>query len=228
MPAFAGAHTTLPVLGVDVPEFAKDEKGKTRDFVFIVNESLRNECTEEARQMVYVVDITDEKNPFTVANYQVAEESGDFCSRGGRFGAHASNEYQPSGVRQAHPVLLVVQRRRARGGHPRSVPPEGDRLLHSRDHRARPTSAASRRRPAQRCKIAIQTNNVEVDNRGYIYAVDRADTGVHILELTGRGARAWPTSSELTRVTELRGDCPPVQGEDYGGDGSRDVPHPPR
>jgi hypothetical protein len=37
----------------------------------------------------------------------------------------------------------------------------------------------------QSCKTAIQSNNVEVDDRGYIYVVDRADTGVHILELTG-------------------------------------------
>jgi len=36
-----------------------------------------------------------------------------------------------------------------------------------------------------RCKVAIQTNNVEVDERGYIYLVDRADTGLHIVELTG-------------------------------------------
>ena len=34
-------------------------------------------------------------------------------------------------------------------------------------------------------KRAIQTNNVEVDDRGYVYAVDRANTGMHILELTG-------------------------------------------
>ena len=37
----------------------------------------------------------------------------------------------------------------------------------------------------ERCKIAIQTNNVETDDRGYIYIVDRANTGMHILELTG-------------------------------------------
>ena len=36
-----------------------------------------------------------------------------------------------------------------------------------------------------RCKVAIQTNNVETDDRGYIYIVDRANTGMHILELTG-------------------------------------------
>ena len=37
----------------------------------------------------------------------------------------------------------------------------------------------------ERCKVAIQTNNVEVDDRGYIYIVDRANTGMHVLELTG-------------------------------------------
>ena len=36
-----------------------------------------------------------------------------------------------------------------------------------------------------RCKIAIQTNNLEVDDRGYIYLVDRANTGLHVVELTG-------------------------------------------
>ena len=40
----------------------------------------------------------------------------------------------------------------------------------------------------ERCKTAIQTNNVEVDDRGYIYVVDRANTGMHILELTGARA----------------------------------------
>jgi hypothetical protein len=40
-----------------------------------------------------------------------------------------------------------------------------------------------------RCKTAIQSNNVETDDRGYIYVVDRANTGMHILELTGE-ARA--------------------------------------
>jgi hypothetical protein len=37
----------------------------------------------------------------------------------------------------------------------------------------------------ERCKTAIQTNNLEVDDRGYIYAADRANTGLHIVELTG-------------------------------------------
>jgi hypothetical protein len=37
----------------------------------------------------------------------------------------------------------------------------------------------------ERCTTSIQSNNVETDDRGYIYVVDRANTGMHILELTG-------------------------------------------
>ena len=33
------------------------------------------------------------------------------------------------------------------------------------------------------------TNNVEVDNRGFIYAVDRNGAGLDILELTGRAKK---------------------------------------
>ena len=40
------------------------------------------------------------------------------------------------------------------------------------------------------CKIAIQSNNPEVDDRGYIYVVDRANTGMHILELSGPARQA--------------------------------------
>ena len=36
-----------------------------------------------------------------------------------------------------------------------------------------------------RCKVEIQTNNVEADDRGFIYIVDRANTGMHVLERTG-------------------------------------------
>ena len=42
--------------------------------------------------MVFLVDVTTPSKPFSVANFQVPETSGNFCTRGGRFGAHASNE----------------------------------------------------------------------------------------------------------------------------------------
>jgi hypothetical protein len=36
-----------------------------------------------------------------------------------------------------------------------------------------------------KCKKAGVTNNVEIDDRGFIYGADRAGGGLHILRLTG-------------------------------------------
>src|SRR2546426_73268 len=74
-----GAHTSIPVPGVELAEFAKD-KAAPRDFVMVVNESLANEC-QEPRQRMWVVDVTDEKQPVGVATFNVPEPSGNFCSR---------------------------------------------------------------------------------------------------------------------------------------------------
>ena len=43
--------------------------------------------------------------------------------------------------------------------------------------------------PARSCKVAIQTNNVENDERGLVYLADRANTGLHIVRLTGEAAK---------------------------------------
>ena len=40
-----------------------------------------------------------------------------------------------------------------------------------------------------RCKTATQSNNLETDDCGYIYVVDRANTGMHVLELTGEARK---------------------------------------
>ena len=42
--------------------------------------------------MVWFADVTVESQPMVVSNFTVPEASGDFCSRGGRFGSHSSNE----------------------------------------------------------------------------------------------------------------------------------------
>ncbi|HEX6775579.1 MAG TPA: hypothetical protein VF238_07010, partial [Methylomirabilota bacterium] len=182
-----GGHTAFPVLGLAVSDWAGNSAGRVRDVVLLVSESLRNEC-REVRQLTFLVDVTDPSKPFAVSTFEVAETPGDFCRRGGRFGPHSSNEsftpiyygrlvfiaYFNGGVRAVdirdpfHP--------REEGFYIPAVSPRTDK---------RCVSAAG----SERCKVAIQTNNVEVDDRGYVYIVDRADTGLHILELTG-SARA--------------------------------------
>lgn len=183
-----GAHTTLPVLGIQIPEFSKNQRGTTADFVVLVNESTRNECREH-RQMVFLVDVTTASKPFPVSNFQVPEASGNFCSRGGRFGAHASNEsFTP--IYYGRLVFISYFNAGVRAVdirdpyHPKEVAFYIPAMTEKTDKRCVPIESGG-----EACKVAIQTNTVEVDDRGYIYIVDRANTGLHILELTG-AARA--------------------------------------
>jgi hypothetical protein len=183
LPDFYGAHTTLPLLGMPMTEFQKDKVGATRDFVMIVNEQIQNACNE-ARQMVFFVDVSDETRPFAVSNFNVPESPGGFCARGGRFGAHASNENMPP--MYAKRVVFVTWFNAGLRAldirdpyNPKEIGHYIPAITEKTDKRCVKTPAG------EECKVAIQSNNVEVDDRGYIYVVDRADTGVHILELTG-------------------------------------------
>ena len=42
--------------------------------------------------MVWFVDVTIETTLMVISSYTAKEADGDFCQRGGRFGAHSSNE----------------------------------------------------------------------------------------------------------------------------------------
>jgi hypothetical protein len=186
MSAFNGAHTTFPMLKMPIAEFAHD-KEPNRDIVMIVDEEIVNECAEP-RQMVWFADVTVESRPMMISSYTAKESSGSFCERGGRFGAHSSNEsmapvfykkmafisYFNAGVRAIdvrdpyHPVEV--------GYFIPAITAATDKRCVKIDGK-------------DRCKVAIQTNNVETDERGYIYIVDRANTGLHILELTGEARK---------------------------------------
>ena len=186
MSAFNGAHTTFPMLKMPVAEFARD-KEPNRDIVMIVDEEIVNECAEP-RQMVWFADVTVENRPMMISSYTAKESSGSFCERGGRFGAHSSNESMAPVFYKKMAFISYFN--------------AGVRAIDVRDP-YHPTeigyfipaiTAATDKRCVKidgkdRCKVAIQTNNVETDERGYIYIVDRANTGLHILELTGEARK---------------------------------------
>jgi hypothetical protein len=114
---------------------------------------------------------------------------GHFCDRGGRFGAHSSSEnmsgpyykkvamvtYFNAGIR-AIDVRNPYQ--------PKEIGYYVPAITENTDKRCIQVDGK------ERCKTAIQSNNVETDERGLIYVVDRANTGLHILELTGDARKA--------------------------------------
>jgi hypothetical protein len=187
MPPDWGGHTSYPVLGVPISDHILNVNGRVRDFVLLVSESLRNEC-QEFRQLTFLVDITTPSKPYTVSTFEVPEQPGDFCRRGGRFGPHSSHEsFAPIYYRKL--VFLAYFNAGVRAVDIRNpfAPREVAFFIPA------VTPATAKRcvkiDAAEQCKIAIQTNNVEADDRGLIYLADRADTGLHIVELTG-AARA--------------------------------------
>ena len=188
MSALNGAHTTFPMLGMPIAEFARDKEGSKRDIVMIVDEAIQNECGE-ARQMVWFADVTIENRPMMISSYTVPEASGNFCERGGRFGSHSSNEsMDPVYYEKMAFIAFFNAGVRALDirdpYHPKEVGYFIPSITEATDKRCIPIDGKPR------CKVAIQTNNVETDARGYISIVDRANTGLHILELTGSAREA--------------------------------------
>ena len=188
LPGWNGAHTTFPMLQMKIDEFAKDKDGQTRDIVMIVNEQIRNEC-QEARQFVWFADVTLEKTPSMISTFVVPEAQSHFCDRGGRFGSHSSNESMTGPFYKK--VALVtwfnagVRAIDVRNPYqPKELGYYIPAITEATDKRCIQVDGKDR------CKVAIQSNNVETDERGLIYVVDRANTGLHILELTGDARKA--------------------------------------
>lgn len=120
-----------------------------------------------AHHASFVVDVTDEAAPFPIATFRVREDDLDSCQRGGRFGAHSQSWSHAGPFCQRHIVAYAYFN-------------AGVRVVDMSDPSIR------RRSPPG---IAIQTNNVEVDDRGRIYLAGRGGAGLHVVELTGRARR---------------------------------------
>ena len=196
---YNGAHTVFPLLGVEMEEFKKAKYGSPRDFVVITDESIQKECLE-FRQMVWFVDVTHETRPMGVSTYTIPEASGNFCARGGRMGTHSSNEsFTPIYYKRIMFFAAFNAGLRAVDVRDPYRPKEIGFYIPAMTANtvvlATPAGQAGKVAATEISnKRVIQTNNVEVDDRGYIYIVDRANTGMHILELTGsaRAIANWP------------------------------------
>lgn len=183
MPTYHGGHTAKPVYGMKMPGQEDFANNGTRDVMVVISEETAEMCTG-TNQGVFFVDITEIERPFNMSTWFVPEEPGDYCNKGGRFGPHS---FQDSFYPAFHGKLLTVAYFNAGlrvvdmrdPFHPREVgfyiPAATDKTM----------EICAERNGEKICKRAIQTNNDDVDDRGYIYALDRSGTGLHIIELTG-------------------------------------------
>lgn len=179
-----GTNVSFPLLHVSLPEFAKQKEGSVKDFLAVIGGGHADlyEC-QDARQMMRIFDITTESKPVGVATWSVPEESGNFCS-GGYFSTHSSNENRTP-IYYNRVLFIAHHNAGARAVDIRDPyhPKEIGYYIPSTNGMT--TKSCVGEGSAQHCKIVIDTNNLEVDDRGYIYLVDSHDSGMHIVELTG-------------------------------------------
>ena len=144
-------HTFLPV-----PHLIR-----SRRFAVVTDEDVTDDVLEDPPAFMWVLDITDETRPVPVATYQVPPDG--LVVPGARFGAHQPWEH----IREDNIVFLAWF-----SGGVRAV--DISDPYRPREVAAHVPSAGAGRR-------AVQTNDVFVDRRGLVYAIDRYE-GLSVLE----------------------------------------------
>jgi hypothetical protein len=192
-----GGHSAMPILGVPMPaETAHYADGvpQKKNLLVVSSESTANNCFGQAVHEAWILDITNDTTPWPISTLNVPQFPGDFCRKGARFGAHAVTEaiYPPY-----YGKIIGVSWFNA-----------GARLWDIRDPKnPRPIAyyiqapnkntiaSCSTIAGQSTCQNAAMNDYVEFDDRGYIYAADRAGSGVTILSLTGDAAKVVAPAS---------------------------------
>jgi hypothetical protein len=181
-----GGHTSIPIFGIPIPEMQQnylDGTPQRWDLLAITSEQTANDCAPEDWKNPQLLDITDDRAIWPIATLPVGQFPGNFCNKGARFGIHELNReiYAPYYGRLViaayfNAGLQVWDIRDPYS--PRRVAyfiqaPNANTLV----------NCASTNK--NYCRAATFSDLGEVDDRGYIYNLDRAGSGVTILKLTG-------------------------------------------
>ena len=195
MSADQGGHTSFPIFGLTPASYANFTEFKTRDIVILSSEATADLC-QEAPHWAFVVDVTIENSktappgtrveqnqwqgPMVLSTMSVDPRRGEkfprgnYCTRGARFGVHSNEENfrNPFYGRVTTIAFFTGGIRAFDIREPQSPVEVGFYVPESNANTVQPDG--------------YMTNNVEIDNRGFIYATDRNGSGLDILELTGR------------------------------------------
>lgn len=186
-----GGHTNIPIFGVPIPEEQQnylDGTPQRWDLLAITSEDTTNDCFGQPWKNPFLLDITNDSAPWPISTLAIGQFPGDFCAKGSRFGDHELNReiYAPYYGR-----LVIVAMFNAGlqvwdirdPYHPRRVAyfiqaPNSNTIA----------TCGTYQGNANYCRNATFSDLGEVDDRGYIYNLDRAGSGVTILKLTGQAA----------------------------------------
>lgn len=198
LPADTGAHTLFPLNNMKIDEFAKQDHGSVMNFLAITGQGHNDnkEC-HESRQMFHIFDVSTESKPLGISTWTVPEASGNFCEKGAVFGAHATNDNETP-IYYDRIMFLAFHNAGVRALDIRDPydPKEIGYYIQAANKNTQESCYG--KGPDRECKVSIDTNNVEVDDRGYIYTVDFAGSGMDILELTGPARKL----ADFTKATK--------------------------
>ncbi|HEX2199930.1 MAG TPA: hypothetical protein VHG88_15095 [Burkholderiales bacterium] len=222
-----GGHTSFPVFGMKPKSYGCFTEYKTRDIVLLASESTANRCNE-APHWSFVVDVTIENSknasagppplgaqqnpwqgPMILSTMHVDARDGEkyprgnYCTRGARFGVHSSEENFTNPF-YGRVTFLAYFTGGVRAWDIREPHAPKEVAFYVPESNAFTTPAG------------YMTNNLEVDNRGYIYAADRSGAGLDILELHGKALQI-AQGKDNTVTSECVNIIPPGGGGGGGG-----------
>jgi LVIVD repeat len=202
-----GGHSSFPVFGLKPSSYQAFTEFQTRDIVLLASESTADLC-DEAPHWSFIVDVTVENSKSAPPGTRVQQNvfqgpmvlstmhvdpfdgekfpRGNYCLRGARFGVHSSEENFNNPLYGKLTAIAYFT--------------GGVRIWDIREPHAPvevgfyvPESNANTN------PDGYMTNNVEIDDRGFIYVVDRNGAGLDILQLTGKALDiVFPAARPLT------------------------------
>jgi len=183
-----GGHTSIPIFGVPIPQAQEnflDGTPQKYDLLAVTSEDTTNDCLGQPWKNAQLLDITNDLAIWPISSMTVGQFPGDFCAKGARFGTHELNReiYAPY-----YGKILVVAMFNA-----------GLQVFDIRDpynprrvgyfiqapNKNTISTCGTYQGNANYCRNAIFSDLGEVDDRGYIYNLDRAGSGMTVLKLTG-------------------------------------------
>ena len=189
-----GGHTSFPVFGLMPKSYQDFTEFKTRDIVLLASESTADLC-DEAPHWSFVVDVTVENSktaPPGTGSSKIRGRGRWSCRRCGSIRARARNTLAATTARAGRATGCTRARRTSSNPYYGRLTflayfTGGVRAWDIREPQASGRGAFYVPESNALTEPAgYMTNNLEVDNRGCIIAVDRNGAGMDILELHGK------------------------------------------